>query len=100
MAKLLFCFSGEKQGMVWKKEKDSKNWNQRRVVLSTENNSFAYYIRPTVNLECVYGFREAFVLTVIFCLLFRTQMPKICGCLAKSMPFLQTKKLVVKIVCK
>ena len=45
--------------MVWKKEKDSKNWNQRRVVLSTKNNSFAYYIRPTVNLECTYGFREA-----------------------------------------
>ena len=57
--------------MIWKKEKDSKNWNQRRFVLSTSNNSFAYYIKPTVNVDyIIIRVRSAFSL-VASCVLLK-----------------------------
>lgn len=39
--------TGEKEGMIWKREKDTNNWNQRKFVLSAKTNSFSYYIKPS-----------------------------------------------------
>ncbi|XP_028395421.1 arf-GAP with dual PH domain-containing protein 1-like [Dendronephthya gigantea] len=38
---------GEKEGILWKREKDQNNWNQRKFILSTKTNSFAYYIKTS-----------------------------------------------------
>ena len=39
--------TGEKEGMIWKREKEANCWNQRRFVLSAENKSFEYYVKST-----------------------------------------------------
>lgn len=39
--------TGEKEGVIFKRERDSNTWNPRTFVLSQQNNSFSYYIKPT-----------------------------------------------------
>lgn len=46
-AKAPSYLSGQKDGFLMKREKDSNHWNARKFVLSEKENYLSYYIKPT-----------------------------------------------------